>query len=125
MINKHAISATFLALVLSWTNSSQAQTVEGVIQGAGCHINAQTCVTSKLDPHLILESDFVLVTDDNYFFLPNLPRHEKIQLLDTKVRIVGDVGQHQIDVSTVSKYQGHQFYTVWDWEQIQFDLYEG
>ena len=97
---------------------SNAATVEGVIKGAQCHFNNQFCVTSQNDPHLRLESEFLLVTGDGYFFLSNLSRDEKSALNNKSVKISGDAIDKDISVDQIQVKAGYSYQTVWDWNDI-------
>jgi hypothetical protein len=49
--------------------------VEGVIQGANCVHNKTACPEDKLNAHIALAHDFLLVSGESeHFFLPNLNR---------------------------------------------------
>lgn len=115
--NKKYTFVTALML-LSGFSSVQAATIDGVIKGADCYLQSKTCVESKNDPHLALETDFVLVSGSEYYFLKNLSRNEKVNIYNDKIRIEGDVSGKEIDVQKVIRKNGNQEQVVWDWDAI-------
>ena len=124
---KNITRNTLIASVIFFTSvaSSQAATVIGVIKGAQCYLNNTRCSVSKDDPHLVLENDFILVSDSKYYFLSNLPRREKIKLYNQTVSIDGAIFKNTIKVDTITSNQGNKDKIIWDWEEIQYDIYEG
>lgn len=116
----------FIATVmtLAGMSSVQAVTVDGVIKGAQCHLQHSQCAQSKNDPHLILENDFVLVSGDNYYFLPNLPRSEKLNVYNETVSIEGSIYGKQIEVDRIIRKQGSQENVIWDGDEVHDELYE-
>lgn len=111
-------------MLLAGISSVQAASFEGVIKGAQCHIQGSQCVKAKNDPLLVLENDFVLVSGSDYYFLPNLPREEKLKLLNDPVRIEGSLSGREIDVDKVIRNQKNNEQVVWDWEEINAELYD-
>lgn len=76
-------------LFASW--AAQAGTVSGKLVGVSCASHGEMCPTDKLDPHLVLEPDFVLVKDDGSFvFLPNLPRAVKVRYVLQQIMVQGE-----------------------------------
>lgn len=106
-------------------NVANADTLQGVIKGAQCHINKTSCIISKKDPHQVLENDFVLVTPSGYYFLNNVTRDVKLDILSMDVKISGSVSENIIDVSEVFIQNNGEYESVWNWDEIQYDLYEG
>ncbi|WP_299797601.1 hypothetical protein [uncultured Shewanella sp.] len=72
------LMTALLAIALSSASavvSAKMETVSGKINGHTCAHSGHTCPLSKLDPHLQLESAFVLQQQDgSYYFLSNVPR---------------------------------------------------
>ncbi len=113
-----------------------ADTVEGRIQGLNCVINHRVCPLDYLDPHVALESDFVLYIekDDNYFLLPNIPRAVKVRHVGKKAKATGRIHKKyqaleadMLEIESNGKYQ-----KVWtlkgqvnEWEEWQKNFYEG
>ena len=118
----HAIAVSLLLLM--GLSSARAQAVDGVIQGAQCYLHGQDCVQSKNDPRLVLENDFILVSGDKYYFLPNLPRSEKLRAYNDRVRVTGKVTGQKIDVDKLIRNPGDDERVLWDWDEIAYDLYE-
>jgi hypothetical protein len=93
-----------------------AETLSGWINGHDCAEQAHACPIDKLDPHVQLESDFVLVVgDEEYYFLTNLSRDLKVRHVLDKVMVVGDVNKkyNSVDVSELKVREGDDFKTVW------------
>ena len=124
MKNKKYLTLIATVITLAGMSSIQAATVDGVIKGARCHLQNSQCAQSKNDPHLILENDFVLVSGDNYYFLPNLPRSEKLNIFNETVSIEGDISGKEIEVEKVVSKQGSQEKVIWNGPEIYDDLYE-
>lgn len=124
MKNKKSYAFAISFMLLAGVSSAQAATVDGVIKGAQCYIQSHQCVESKNDPHLVLENDFVLVSGADYYFLPNLPRSEKLSLYNETIRIEGEVSDNKIDVEKVIRKSGNKEQVLWDGAEIYSDLYE-
>lgn len=78
-------------LSLGLASLAGADTLTGRIVGHHCAHEGTTCPIDKLDPHIVLERDFVLVDGDSYYFMPNLPRDVKIRHVLDRVTIEGSV----------------------------------
>jgi len=113
------------AMFLTSVASTQAATISGVIKGAQCYLKNTQCIESKDDPHLALENDFILVSGSEYYFLPNLPRREKIKIYNQTVSVEGNISKNKINVNKVMSKLGNKDKIIWDWNEIQNDLYEG
>jgi len=118
IIKKLLLSSFILASTFS---TAHADILVGEIKGASCYLHATNCLTSKEDPHVQLENDFIFVTDSEYYFLPNFPRHIKISLLNSVVKVKGHIKSHEIDVSTVFKKQAGKFKNIWDEQKYSAD----
>jgi len=125
MKNKKYLTLIATVITLAGMSSVQAATVDGVIKGARCHLQNSQCVQSKNDPQLILENDFVLVSGDNYYFLPNFPRSEKLNVYNETVSIEGQVSGKQISVDRVSLKHDNKENVIWDGAEAYDELYEG
>ena len=68
-------------------------TLTGKINGHHCAHEGGICPTDKLDPHIGLEDDFVLMVKDGYYFMPNLPRDTKVRYVLDTVTVKGDVNE--------------------------------
>jgi hypothetical protein len=85
-----AVALIGASLSLSSGGTAAAQ-FGGRIVGHDCASRGEQCPVDKLDPHIALEPDFVLVTPDGeYYFLPNLPRSTKVRYVLDGVTVVGD-----------------------------------
>ncbi len=70
-----------------------ATTLSGKINGHHCAHRGGTCPADKLDPHITLEDDFVLMVGDGYYFMPNLPRDTKVRYVLETVTVKGEVNE--------------------------------
>ena len=114
-----AVSTLLLAL---GSQATFAGTYEGVVKGAQCHFDGKFCSTEKNDPHASLESDFLLVTSEGYFFMPNLSHSQKLALNNETVKVKGDSEKFQIDVSLLQVKRGNQYKVVWDRDELEREL---
>ena len=117
-----SVFLTFSAL----TQVASAASLEGVIKGAECHFYGKFCSQEANDAKPSLEKDFVLVAGDDYFLLDNLPYEEKLKLNDKHVKIQGneDGGPHVLWVDNVKVKKGYGYQIVWDWDEIDRELYD-
>ena len=111
--------------VVAGISTAQAASVDGVIMGAQCYLQNSQCVQSKNDPRLVLENDFVLVSGNDHYFLPNLPRPEKLKVYNEKIRIEGVVTGNVITADKLFSTKGNKETVIWDEEEIYNDLFEG
>ena len=105
--------------------SASAATITGKLNGHDCAHAALACPIDRLDPHIALESDFVLVQPDgDYYFMPNLSRDIKVRHVLEDVQVVGDVNPkyHTIKVKELRVKSGSEFKTVWTQEQADFEM---
>ncbi len=96
--------------------ASSGETLTGRIIGHGCTVAGHVCPLDKLDPHIALEADFVLVVDSGeYYFMPNLQRGTKMRYVLDKVTVIGDVDKkyNTIDVNELIVDKGGKHRTVW------------
>ena len=101
-----------------------AKSFEGVIKGAECHLYEKLCDDQGSDIKHYFEKDFVLVSGDEYYLLDNLPLSEKLRLNNQPVRISGDLNHQRISVNTVQSNIHGAYRVIWDWDNIQHELYE-
>ncbi|WP_419605286.1 hypothetical protein [Thiolapillus sp.] len=88
--------------LLSAPAAIMAETFTGKLNGHGCAHAGTTCPVDRLDPHIALESDFVLQKGSgDYYFLPNLPYGVKVRHVLEDVQVDGtlDKRYNQIDVN--------------------------
>lgn len=116
------IPALSTLLLTIGAQSAFANTFEGTIKGAQCHFDGKFCSTDKHDPHAGLENDFLLVTSEGYFFLPNLSHTQKLALNNETVKVNGDSDKFQIDVSLLQVKKGSQYKVVWDRDELEGEL---
>jgi len=87
------------------------KTVSGKLNGHHCAHAGMTCPIDKLDPHITLEDDFVLMVKDGYYFLPNLPRDTKVRHVLETVTVKGDVNDKYRTIAVDELMVGGK--TVW------------
>ncbi|MCW8949236.1 MAG: hypothetical protein OQL17_04570, partial [Sedimenticola sp.] len=76
-----------LSLLPVW---SVADSLEGRLNGLDCASHGEMCPTDKDDPHVLLERDFVVQTEDgNYFFITNMDWRTKLQYVLSMVKVEG------------------------------------
>ena len=63
-----------MVALLALPSSVMAETYSGKLNGHGCVHAGMTCPVDRLDPHVALESNFVLQkSDGEYYFLTDMP----------------------------------------------------
>jgi hypothetical protein len=103
----------------------------GTINGLSCYINEATCPVDKLDPHVALETAFVLGIDaDKYYLLPNVPRNILENLVNSQVRVTGKTinKYNSINVAKLEVKKGGSWKVVWSLkmqEEIQRQMSVG
>ena len=111
------INLLIIALgVMAATSVASAAEVSGRLVGHDCAHQGKVCPVDKLDPHLVLERDFVLVkTDGDYYFLPNLPRTVKVRHVLETVTVKGklDDKYNSIMVDKIHVSQNGKKREVW------------
>ncbi|MES9828106.1 MAG: hypothetical protein ABW201_07570 [Candidatus Thiodiazotropha sp.] len=101
-----------------------AETFTGTINGHECAHNGASCPVEKLDPHIALESDFVLmVGEGDYLFMPNLSRDIKVRYVLDNVQVKGEKHPrfNSIKVSEFSVKKGGKYVTIWTQKQADFE----
>ena len=127
---------TVLALAIAFMTPAgtfAAKSFEGWMQGFNCVTHGHKCPIDTLDPHLMLEPDFVLLLNDgDYSLLPNIARIVKAKYVHKAIRVVGDVNPKykSIDVDELQVKDGNSFKTVWskemmmkEWEKRREEFY--
>ena len=125
------ISAVPLATLLSLPLSLNADTITGKLNGHDCAHAGTSCPVDRLDPHVALESDFVLmVGGGDYMFLPNVPRDVKVRYVLQDVQVKGTINDkyRSIKVDELHAKKGGTYATVWsqkaqdfEWEALHGD----
>ncbi len=124
-IRKTAALAIPMATLLFVPLYANAGTVTGKLTGHECAHAGMSCPIDRLDPHVALESDFVLmVPDGDYYFLPNLSRDIKARHVLEDVQVIGDVNPkyRSIKVKELKVKSGSGFKTIWTQEQADFEM---
>ncbi|WP_419596986.1 hypothetical protein [Thiolapillus sp.] len=105
--------------LLSAPAAIMAETFTGKLNGHGCAHAGTTCPVDRLDPHIALESDFVLQKGSgDYYFLPNLPNLPygvKVRHVLEDVQVDGtlDKRYNQIDVNAFRVKKAGSYKTMW------------
>ncbi|MBT2968344.1 MAG: hypothetical protein B6D72_15730 [gamma proteobacterium symbiont of Ctena orbiculata] len=118
-----SLALPFVSL-LSLPLALSADVFTGKLKGYGCASHGITCPTEKLDPHIVLEPDFVLMlANGEYAFLPNLSRDIKVRYVLETIEVNGTKHPkfNAIKVDVLRVKQGDMFVTVWS--QAEDDFY--
>ncbi|WP_456406466.1 hypothetical protein [Thiolapillus sp.] len=105
-----------VSVLLAGSSAVLAETFAGKLNGHGCAHAGTTCPVDRLDPHIALESDFVLQKGSgDYYFLPNLPYSVKVRYVLNDVQVDGklDKKYNQIDVKEFRVKKGGAYKTMW------------
>ncbi len=117
MRNVHQITALLLsAAAMLGTSLTQAETLTGRLNGHSCAHGGHICPLDRLDPHIALETDFVLQTvDGDYYFLTNVPRVTKARYALEQIQVTGNLNNDYktivVDELNVKR-DGH-YATIW------------
>jgi hypothetical protein len=135
-MKKKYVSTLLLVIALALTlyvTANAAESVTGWIQGFNCVLHGHRCPIDTLDPHLMLEPDFVLLLDNgDYYLLPNIARIVKAKYVHKSVKVTGNVisKYKSIDVDEFEVKDGGSYKTVWskammmkEWENRQKEFY--
>ncbi len=105
---------------VAWTKQMiptvNLEIVEGRLNGHGCVHAGITCPLDPMDPHILIEKDFVLQKESgDYMFLTNLPRSTKLQYVLQDVQISGKVNTkyNTIEVYELMVMEDDEWKTVW------------
>ena len=122
---KKAALAVPMATLLFVSFSANAGTVTGKLNGHECAHAGMSCPVDRLDPHIALESDFVLIVPGgDYYFLPNLSRDIKARHVLEDVQVTGDVNPkyRSIKVQELKVKSGSGFKTIWTQKMADFEM---
>ena len=116
-------------------DAAQTKTFVGHMEGLNCVIHGHLCPVDNLDPHIALESDFVLfLATDEHYLLPNIPRVVKAKYVGKPIRVTGEVTEkyRSIRVDKLEVKKSGNYKTVWskwsqveEWEKWRKEFYEG
>jgi hypothetical protein len=77
-----------------------AESIEGRLNGLDCASHGEMCPTDKDDPHVLLERDFVIQTEDgHYFFITNMDWRTKLKHVLSMVRVEGKRSEKRMAIS--------------------------
>ena len=116
-------SASLVAL-LSLPVQSMAETFSGKLNGHGCAHAGTSCPVDRLDPHIALESDFVLQKQDGDYYFLKMPRSTKVRHALAQVQVTGELDKkyHSIDVNEFKVKKNGSFKLVWSKELQRREL---
>ena len=99
-------SIAIMAFILSLPHLAVAQEVfSGTLKGWNCVFLRVECAIDKNDPHLALEPDLVLMTNETtHYHLTNIPRSKIIKYYKDRVRILGTLHPRYKEIR-VDKFQ--------------------
>lgn len=88
--NKSLLTMLTVSFYLCLPLTAWAESFTGRLNGHDCAHHGTSCPVDNLDPHINLESDFVLQTGDGeYYFLPNLRRDTKVRYVLQEIQVSG------------------------------------
>jgi hypothetical protein len=124
--SKFALVFISFVLICSGTAFAEMTTIEGKVGGANCILDKKICPMSPGDPYVALEVDFILSTaSGKYYFLPNLSRSHKIELLNKNIRVTGDLQGISLVASVIEEKKNDNFEEIWNWHKIAKSLSKG
>lgn len=118
----------FFSAAFALSNSGYVdaeQTLSGEIQGFNCLVIGAPCPKDNMDPHLMLESDFVLLLGNgDYYLLPNIARDVKAKYFGSLVKVSGKVNDkyRAIMVNSLEVKTGDMYKTVWSVKMMREEL---
>lgn len=114
IIKNMTLSMPLIAL-LTMPVTSMAETFSGKLNGHGCAHAGSSCPVDRLDPHLALESDFVLQKQDGDYYFLSMPRSTKVRYALEQVQVTGDLNKkyHSIDVNEFKVKSNGKYKIVW------------
>ena len=135
-MKKKAKFALVFALALAFVapaGAYAAKITEGWLQGFNCVRHGHQCPVDAMDPHLVLEPDFVLLLKDgDYWLLPNIARIVKAKYVHKAIRVTGDLNPKykSIEVAKLEVKLDGSYKTVWskkmmmeEWQKRQEEFY--
>ncbi len=122
-LKKLTLSIPLLAL-LTIPVQSMAETFTGKLNGHGCAHAGTTCPVDRLDPHIALESDFVLQKQDGDYYFLSMPRSTKVRYALEQVQVTGELNKkyHSIDVNEFKVKKNGKFKLIWSKELQRREL---
>jgi len=112
---KNVLVVFFIILMFPLISFAE-ETATGKLEGLMCLMHHKECSHAKLDPHLMFEHDFVLLlSNGEYYLLPNIPRDVKIQHIHDELKVTGTVNKkfNAMDVSELQVKKDGKYETVW------------
>ena len=122
-LKKLTLSIPLLAL-LTMPVQSMAETFTGKLNGHGCAHAGTSCPVDRLDPHIALESDFVLQKQDGDYYFLSMPRSTKVRYALEQVLVTGELNKkyHSIDVNEFKVKKYGKYKLIWSKELQRREL---
>lgn len=117
-----ALVAAPLALsLLPLAASAQQAVVDGTVRGYVATVTNASPALDKQDPALKAERSFVVATDGDYLFVPNVSRETLRKYATDRVRVVGELApeRHSIVASEIELRSGDHWRQVWSKREEQ------
>lgn len=111
-----------LLLCLALPPVAQADRIEGRLNGLDCASKGKWCPTDKDDPHVLLERDFVVQTEDgNYFYVTNIDWKTKLKYVLRHVRVEGEFSDRLSAIAADEFWvkQGDEYRLEWSLEMAR------
>ena len=127
MKRKHQINILVIASIILMVPliSTAKESVTGTIVGFNSLIYEKEAPIDGEDPRIRFEPDFVLLaSNDNYYFLPNVPREIKAGNIYKTVKVTGTITDkyRSMDVDKFQIKKEKDFSTVWSKKMRQKEL---
>ena len=117
------LAVPFLALLIM-PAQSMAEMFNGKLNGHGCAHAGTSCPIDRLDPHIALESDFVLQKKDGDYYFLKMPRSTKVRHALEQVQVSGELNKkyQSIDVDEFKVKKNGAYKLVWSKELQRREL---
>ena len=114
LLKNMTLSVPLFAL-LTIPVQSMAETFSGKLNGHGCAHAGTTCPVDRLDPHIALESDFVLQKQDGDYYFLKMPRSTKVRYALEQVQVTGELNKkyQSIDVDEFKVKKNGNYKVIW------------
>ncbi len=99
-----------------------ADRIEGRLNGLACASKGEMCPTDKDDPHVLLERDFVIQTEDGkIFYITNMDWKTKLRYVLRMVRVVGEFSDRSSAITADEFWVKHEdgYRLEWSLERMR------
>jgi len=101
-ISKKVLLPILISAILILPLYALAASKSGVIQGFDCVSHGVNCPTDNMDPHIALEKDFVLLTSNGYYLIPNIDAKVLAKYVSMKAMVEGEVNEKYNSITASS-----------------------